>query len=164
MLLRKSDFVLKKLSAIVRLIFLLPAVIIPKFSTGQEITMVETLAYINQKIAPSCSIDVNKGAILAVYKDGGQMVREDEVNISDLDMNTMKYDFTEKMFAINCKGGPSKKCVSRELPLLEVYRGYARISFEVNLDEKGANGLKKAFTHMMRLVMEPKYKSEEAFE
>ena len=71
------------------------------------------------------------------------------------------------IFSINCKGSPGKKCVSRQLFKLgpsEIYRPYARISWEAYLDEKGAIGMKKAFTHMMRLVLESKYKSSEPFE
>ncbi|MFI5218983.1 MAG: hypothetical protein ACHQNT_05790 [Bacteroidia bacterium] len=138
-----------------------------EFSNAQEITMEQTLDYINKKIAPSCSLDVLKGNILSVYKENGETIREDEVRVADLDMTSMKYDGTLKIFSINCKGAPSKKCVSRELPTYGstgVYRPYARISWEVNLSEKGVQGMKNAFMHMSRMVMEPKYKSNEPFE
>lgn len=134
---------------------------------AQEINMEQTLDYINAKISPRCSIEVVKGILIGIYKDGGQVVREDQVNVKDLDINSIKYNATENIFSINCKGAPSKKCVSRELYNIgpgEVYRPYARISFETYLDQKSADGLKNAFTHMMRLVMEPKYKSSEPFE
>ena len=126
--------------------------------------MQETLNYINGKFAGKCSIDVSKGVLIAVYQSGGQNVREDQVGVNYLDVGSMKYDSQYNIFSINCKGAPSKKCVSRDLFIRKESREYARISWEVYLDEKAVNGMKKAFTHMIRLVLEPKYKSSEAFE
>lgn len=134
---------------------------------AQEIIMLQTLDYINGKLAPRCSVEVVKGMLIAVYKEGSQTVREDQVNINDLDLTSINYNAKENILAINCKGSPGKKCVSRELFSIgpgEVYRPYARISWEVYLDQKSAGGLKNAFSHMIRLVMEPKYKSSEPFE
>jgi hypothetical protein len=76
----------------------------------------------------------------------------------------MKYDGEYNIFSINCKGAPSKKCVTRDLYVRKESQDYARVSWEVYLDEKGVTSMKKAFTHMIRLVLEPKYKSSEAFE
>ncbi len=136
------------------------------FSTvkAQEITMLETLRYINTKLSPACSLDVVKGVIIAVYKEKGETVREDQASISDLDINSIKYDTESGIFSINCKGAPAKKCDTRDLPRLNVYRSYARISWKVMLDPKSAEGLKKAFTHLMKMVLDSKYKSSEPFE
>jgi hypothetical protein len=136
-------------------------------SFSQEITMQQTLDYVNQKLGGRCSVDVSKGVIISVYQVNGKNVREDQVNISDLDIGSIKYNAQESIFSINCKGSPGKKCVSRELWTIgpsSVYRPYARISWEAYLDEKGAEGMKKAFTHMIRSVIDPKYKSSEPFE
>lgn len=132
---------------------------------AQEIDMQQTLNYINGKFAGKCSLDVSKGVIIAVYQQGGQNVREDQVDVSDLNMSAMKYDKEYTIFSIDCKGAPGKKCVSRELFVAKkTGRYYARISWDVTLDDKGVNGMKKAFTHLIKLVLEPKYKSSEAFE
>lgn len=136
-------------------------------SFAQEITMQQTLDYINGKLAGRCSVDVSKGVIIAVYEVKGELVREDQVAVYDLDLASMKYDTENSIFFINCKGSPAKKCVNRQLFKLgpsEIYRPYARISWEAYLDEKGATGMKKAFTHMILLITEKKYKSSEQFE
>jgi hypothetical protein len=133
-------------------------------SFSQEITMEQTLNYINGKFAGRCSIDVSKGNLIAIYQSGGQTVREDNVGVNYLDVNSMKYDNEYNIFSINCKGAPSKRCVTRDLFLRKESQDYSRISWEVYLDEKGVNGMKKAMTHMIRLVLEPKYKSSEPFE
>lgn len=137
------------------------------FVHGQEITMEYTLSYINSKLGACCSIDVNKGILNAVYNERGQLMREDNVNIAELDESSVNYDEVNKMLVINCKGAPNKKCVNRDIPAYGtkgVYRPYARISWEVYLSpEKGA-ALEKAFVYMIRKVMDPKYKSTEPFE
>ena len=135
-----------------------------ELSTAQEITMKQTIDYINGKLSPRCIIDVVKGNLIAVYKDGVQTVREDEVNLGDLDISSIKYDLKENIFSINCKGAPAKKCVTRDLHLLERSNYYPRTSFEAYLDTKSAEGMKRAFTHMIRMVVESKYKSNEPFE
>lgn len=152
-----------------KLIYLLIIIFCVKFSTAQEITFQQTLDYINSKLALCCSINVSKGNIIAIYKEGGQLIREDEARINELDISSIKYNDTYKIFSINCKGAPAKKCVARDLPTKgdktkAWYQPYARISWELNLDSKSAAGLKNAFTHMIRLVLEPKYKSSEPFE
>jgi|SRR6185436_624195 len=131
---------------------------------SQEVTMQQTLDYINGKFGGRCSIDVSKGVLISVYQQNGQNVREDQVGVNYLDTNAIKYDQEYGVFSINCKGAPSKKCVSRDLFIRKESRDYARISWEVSLDTKGVNGMKKAFIHMIRLVLESKYKSSEAFE
>ncbi|HKR03237.1 MAG TPA: hypothetical protein VJY62_01270 [Bacteroidia bacterium] len=133
-------------------------------SFSQEVTMQQTLDYINGKFAGKCSIDVSKGVLISVYQSGGQNVREDQVGMNYLDINSMKYDKEYNIFSINCKGAPSKKCVTRDLFVRKESNEYARVSWEVYLDEKGVNGMKKAMTHMIKLVLDSKYKSSEPFE
>ncbi|MEP7169007.1 MAG: hypothetical protein ABI855_06505 [Bacteroidota bacterium] len=133
-------------------------------SFSQDITMQQTLNYINGKFAGKCSLDVSKGVLMAVYQTNGQNVREDNVGVNYLDTNNMKYDAEYNIFSINCKGAPSKKCVTRDLYVRKESHDYARISWEVYLDEKGTNGLKKAFKHLIRLVLDSKYKSSDTFE
>jgi len=129
---------------------------------AQEISMEETLAYINRKLAGGSVVDVERGVIIAKYNQGGQLYREDQVLCKALDLSSMGYDSNEKVFYINCTG--SAKCVDRQLFVRKIQRDYARLSFPVNLDSKGVEGFKKAFAHMIKLVNEPKYKSSEPFE
>jgi hypothetical protein len=126
-----------------------------------------TLNYINSKLGACCSIDVNKGILNAVYHDRGQLMREDNVHIAELDEASIKYDEVNKMLIINCKGAPNKKCVNRDIPAYGskgVYRPYARISWEVYLPAEKGKALENAFMFMIRKVMDPKYKSTEPFE
>lgn len=137
------------------------------YVNAQEITMEYTLSYINAKLGACCSIDVNKGILNAVFHERGQLMREDNVNIAELDDSSVKYDDINKMLVINCKGAPNKKCVNRDIPAYGskgVYRPYARISWEVYLTPEKASALEKAFEFMIRKVMDPKYKRTEPFE
>ena len=129
---------------------------------AQEISMEKTLEYINRKIGPTGTIDVIHGVIIAKFSEGIEIFREDQVLCKSLDLNSMNYDASQKVFYINCNG--TSKCVDRQLFIKKIQRDYARLSFPVNLDPKGVEGMKKAFTHMIKLVLDPKYKSSEPFE
>ena len=129
---------------------------------AQDISMEQTLAYINGKLGSGYSIDVLHGVIVAKFSEGVEVFREDQVLCKSLDLSSMRYDSEQKLFSINCNG--SSKCVDRQLFVRKIQRDYARFSLPVNLDAKGVEGMKKAFTHMFRLVLDPKYKSSEPFE
>ena len=129
---------------------------------AQEISMEKTLEYINRKIGPTGTIDVINGVIIAKFSEGIEIFREDQVLCKSLYLNSMNYDASQKVFYINCNG--TSKCVDRQLFIKKIQRDYARLSFPVNLDPKGVEGMKKAFTHMIKLVLDPKYKSSEPFE
>lgn len=129
---------------------------------AQEITMEETLKYINGKLGSGYSIDVLRGVIVARFSEGVEPFREDQVSCKSLDLSTMRYDASQKLFCINCNG--TTKCVDRQLFVRKIQRDYARFSLPVTLDAKSTEGMKKAFTHMFRLVLDPKYKSSEPFE
>jgi len=128
---------------------------------AQDISMEQTLNYINGK-GSGYSVDVNHGVIIARFSEGAEVYREDQVLYKTLDMNTMHYDKGQRMFIINCKS--TKECVDRQLFIKKIQRDYARLSFPVTLDEKGVEGMKRAFKHMMLLIENPKYKSSEPFE
>jgi hypothetical protein len=137
------------------------------FAYSQDISMEQTLEYINGKLGGKCSLDVSHGVINSLCRENGQVVREEQAPIHDLDINSIKYDAQYNIIYIDCKGGGKDKCDNREIFNIgpkSVYRGYSRISWEAHLDEKSAEGMKKALVHMMRLVLEPKYKSSEPFE
>ncbi len=131
---------------------------------GQGISMKETISYINGKFESGHSIDVIRGVVIAIYKEKGDVVREDQVSAGDLDTSHMAYDGQARIFSIDCKGAPSRKCVTRDLPMLDVYRSYARISWPATLDARSVSGLRKAFTHLVLLVTDRKYESSEPFE
>lgn len=135
---------------------------IPLDIKAQDITMEQTLKYINGKLGSGYEVDVNSGVIIARFSEGVEVYREDQVLYKTLDLNSMKYDASQRLFIINCKDG--KKCVDRQLFIRKEQRDYARISFPVTLDAKGVEGMKKAFTHMIRMIEDVKYKNSEPFE
>ncbi len=134
----------------------------PFQAISQDITMEQTLAYINGKLGEGYVIDVNRGVIVARFSEGTEIFREDQVLYKSLDLASMKYDDTQRLFIINCKG--TTKCVDRQLFIRKEQRDYSRISFPVTLDASGVAGMKKAFTHMIRLIEDVKYKNSEPFE
>ena len=131
-------------------------------SEGQDISMEETLLYVNGKFGSVCQIDVLRGALIAKYYDGTEIYREDQVLCKSLNLNSMNYDKEQRLFIIDCNG--TSKCVDRQLFVRKIQRDYNRISFPVTLDARSEAGMKKAFTHMFNLVADPKYKSNEPFE
>src|SRR5688572_17340041 len=141
----------------VTILFCLPAAI-----SAQKISMEETLAYVNGKLGSGYEVDVNRGIIIARFSEGVEVYREDQVLYKTLDLSSMKYDSEQKMFIINCKDG--KKCVDRQLHIKKIQRDYHRISFPVNLDAKGIEGMKNAFRHMYQLIEDPKNENSEPFE
>ena len=131
-------------------------------SDGQDISMEETLNYVNGKFGSTCQLDVLRGVLVAKYYDGTEIFREDQVLCKSLNLNSMNYDKELRMFTIDCNG--ASKCVDRQLFVRKIQRDYNRISFPVTLDAKSEAGMKKAFFHMFNLVLDPKYKSDEPFE
>ena len=123
--------------------------------------MEQTVAYINQKFGGSYSIEVNYGSLVAIYQESGQKYREDQVIIKDLAPEKVIYNSSTKMLLINCKT-PANKCVTREFLDKRLY--YNRMSFVINAGGKTADGLIKAFQHLIRLVNERGYKSSEPFD
>lgn len=130
---------------------------------AQEITMEETVSYINNKLGGSNTIEVLRGEIIASYLENGEPYREDQVAIQDLDSTQIKYLPDQGLFVINCIA-TQKKCVTRNLFKVRETKTYGRLSFPVNLNNASANGMKNAFLHMIRLVMIRKYKSTTPFE
>lgn len=124
--------------------------------------MEETLEYINRKLAPHSKVDVLRGVIVSQYFDAGTLIREDQVMCKSLDINTIKYDSENRILSIDCSGG--QKCVDRQLLVRKIQRDYNRLSFPVTLDAKSKEGMQKAITHMIRLVLDPKYESFDPFE
>ncbi len=129
---------------------------------SQAITMQQTLDYIRQKLGKSIEIEVAGGYLSARFLDGETIYREDQVKCTELNIASIQYDKESRLLWIDC--GAKADCVDRQLVVRKIDRQYGRISFPVDLDAKSAEGLKNAFAHMIRLVQNPKYKSETPFE
>lgn len=151
-----------KLTTFSFLIILNLVLVINQRVDAQDISMEETLQYVNGKFGSVCQIDVLRGALIAKYYDGSEIYREDQVLCKSLNLNSMNYDKELRMLTIDCNG--TSKCVDRQLFVRKIQRDYNRISFPVTLDTRSESGMKKAFTHMFNLVADPKYKSAEPFE
>ncbi len=136
--------------------FLLSAV-----SFAQNISMEETLAYINGKLTGKYVIDVKKGLLLLTsYKEEMKMM-EETILITDLNPEVI-YSDEEKALIIKCIDGD--KCIERKEYLVEKKNYFSRLKIVTPEDDKSVKGLQKAFLHLLRLVQEPKYKSTETFE
>lgn len=131
-------------------------------AVAQEITMGQTLEYINKNVGNNCSVEIKKQLIVKFYKNG-EIYRQDKVYIEDLDSDAVVYLHDEKAVTLRCKEG-IEGCIERKLYINKIKRAYSRLSIIVNSDEKAGKGLEKAFIHLIKLVQEPGYKSSEDFE
>jgi len=151
-------------SAIIRIGITLCLLFTVGQASAQKLGFEETLAYINSKLGSEFKVNVERGLLIAYFYEGGnRLYREDQVNPRDIDTNKIVYDDKEKLFCLYCYGGKNK-CVDRNLYVSKISRGYARVSFFVNLDQKSVEGLKKAFRHLIRLSTIHNYKSNDPFE
>ncbi len=129
---------------------------------AQEITMQQTLEYINKNLGKNCSVEIKKQLIVKLYKNG-EIYRQDKVYIEDLDSDAVVYLHDENAVILKCKEG-IEECIERRLYVNKIKRTYSRLSIIVNSDEKAGKGLERAFIHLIKLVQEPGYKSSEPFE
>jgi hypothetical protein len=133
----------------------------PVVIAQENISIQQTLDYINNKFNNNVVVSINYGVIIATYNEGGNKYREDQCNIKDLDADKVVYNPKTKMLLLNCKS-PTQKCITREFLEKRLY--YNRISFELNASGKTIDGLVHAFKHLIRSVNEKNYKSAEPFE
>ncbi len=143
------------------LFLLLPAFLF-SFSLRAQITMEQTLAYINGKLGAKCTIEVVHGIVIARYYENGTLFREDKVSLKELDLKRMGYEAKDKIFFIPCRGDDD--CVDRKLFDTKIRRQYSRFSFVLDTNKKSVDGMMKAFSHMSKLAASPKYSSSEPFE
>jgi len=131
------------------------------FADAQNITMEQTLAYINGKLENSYTIDVKKGLLLVTsYKEGVKMMDETSL-ITDLNPDVI-YSEEEKSLILKCVD--RDKCVQREQYLVKEKNYISRIKIVTPPDDISVKGLQKAFLHLLKLIQEPKYKNAEPFE
>ncbi len=128
---------------------------------AQNITMEETLAYINGKLKDTYTIDVKKGLLLVASFKEGMKLMDETILITDLNPAVI-YSEEEKSLILKCKDGD--KCVERKGYLVEKKNYFSRVKIVTPPDDKSIKGLQKAFLHMLKLVHEPKYKNAEPFE
>jgi len=128
---------------------------------AQNISMGESLAYINTKLAGKYTIDVKNGLLLLTsYKDKMKMMDE-IILITDLNPDVI-YSDEEKSIIIKCRDGD--KCIERKEYLVEKKNYFSRLKIVTPEDAKSVKGLQNAFLHLIKLVQQPKYKSTEPFE
>ena len=134
---------------------------------AQEITLTQTLAYLNNKFEGKCIFDCKHGTLyLECYKNAKKKkYREDIVKIEDLDVLSLVYSEDEKSFVIKCSDG-YEKCINRTVydTDKDIENRYNRMNILYEGDEKSKAGITNALTHMIRLINEPKYHSNQPFE
>ena len=143
------------------LLFLMFVVVSPALRAQENITVQQTLDYINQKFGGKYVVSINYGVLIASYFDGETKYREDQSPIKDLDANKVYYNSKAGMLLINCTN-PQKKCVTREFLSKRLF--YSRISFPISYGQKTNDGLVKAFQHLIRLINDKNYENSEPFE
>ena len=130
-------------------------------SFSQEITVEQSVEYINNKLKPYSELTVDRGILASRYFNNGVLVREDQVMCKDLELSSMRYDSDYGLLTIDCK---KSKCVDRQMFVRKIQRDYSRISFPVGPDPKGHQGLQNAISHLVKLVTIPNYQSSTPFE
>lgn len=130
-------------------------------SFAQNISMEETLTYINSKLKDKYTMDVKQGLLLLTsYKDNVKMM-EETVLITDLNPDVI-YSQDEKSLITKCADGD--KCIERKEYLVEKKNYFSRLKIVTPDDYNSVKGLQKAFLHLIKTVQIPKYKSAEPFE
>jgi hypothetical protein len=148
--------------------FLLLATLLFVFLMGpvysQNITMEQTLTYINKKLEGQCKIEVIKGVIIARFFEKNEEFRKDKAAVKELEIQHAGYESEEKIFFIPCKEG-IEECVERQLYAMKVKKYSSRLSFVTENNEKTIKGLTEAFGHLAKLVSGPAtYSRTEPFE
>lgn len=129
---------------------------------SQNISMDETLAFINSKFGSDCKVNVKNGYILTEISENGTLIRKDKADISVMDVLKTEYNEESKMVILYCT---QKECCERKL------MGNTKVTqLQNNLpllwkgSAKEALSVIKAFNHLIKLVNEPGYKSNTPFE
>lgn len=130
---------------------------------AQNISMEETLAFINGKLSGKYKLRIDRRElVIDVFNEDEGHVRRDRMMIDDLSWESIKYYPSDTLLVMRCED-EGYDCVNRDLLIKGLKDQIHRFSFVVT-DEKDAEALKKALIHMIRLVREKKYKSSEPFE
>lgn len=129
----------------------------------RPISHVETMRYINKKLGGKCSLEVTRGIMNASYFEDGELYRADKVKFEALDIKKKSFEKDTKVFFIPCL---EEECVERKIIKGNTKKYYSRISFSLDhMDEKGVDGLMKAFQHIYNLDFAPPgYERTQPFE
>lgn len=135
-------------------------------SIAQNISLTETLKYLNTKLEGKYKFDVKNGEMFLKCFKKGQVYRDDKAYIADLDPFSISYIKAENVVVIKCLEG-SLDCIVRTFKQgtgtsKNVFRR-CPISVE-GMDKKSIDGIQNALVHMIRLVQDTKYKSDIPFE
>lgn len=145
------------------LLFVLLVSIYSTESKAQNITIDETLNYINGKFSGKCKVNIKNGELIAEFFDQSMTcIRKDRADIEHLVISKSNYSKEDKMIYLFCD---EEECVERKLMgNTKVTRLYDRYPFVWEGDEKSGEGIVKAFNHLIALINEPGYKSNTPFE
>lgn len=131
---------------------------------AQEVTMEQTIAFINKKLGSQCTLEVSHGIINAkYYKPDGTLYREDKVSTKELDYTKIRFEPEEKVLYVSCKD-KYDECVDRQLYITKVHGHYSRLSFVVNPDPKTIESMTKAFSYLIRFATDSKFKTNDPLE
>ena len=131
---------------------------ISSFSNAQKPTFENTLAYINKKVGPNAKVEIRKGNIYAKYYKSGKQVREDQVYLPELEIERAGYDSDFTLFYIPCIRSV-ENCVRRSFANGDLIE-YPRITFIVENNEKTLKGLRSAFLHIQKMLVQKGYAEE----
>jgi hypothetical protein len=109
-----------------------------------------TIEFINQMLSPDTYVDLDQGTLFAEFRDStGQVIRKDRVEIPDFG-EVIEFEYESGLLCIPCsKYIPG--CVTRELVLQKVRRGYDRFSIPLSGPEE-YEPLRKAFDHLFKIL------------
>ncbi|MBN8703932.1 MAG: hypothetical protein J0M08_12765 [Bacteroidetes bacterium] len=132
----------------------------------KNISLTETLRYLNTKLEGNYSFDVKNGELfLKCFKDG-KVYREDKAYLNDIDPFSVTYVKDENSVVFKCLEN-SLNCIIRSF---KQGTGSSKNSFKRSpitvegMDEKSINGIQSAIIHMIRLVQNSKYVNSQPFE
>lgn len=134
---------------------------ISMISLSQNITMNQTLTYINSKLQGNFLIDVRNGNLLLDAIENGEVIKKETILITDLNPE-VEYSEKEKALILKCAGGDD--CVERKEMFIKKKSYFSRVKIVLPDDETTKKGLQKALLHMIKLVYYPKYENSEPFE
>ena len=129
---------------------------------AQEPDKRETLEYINAQLGGRVEVLHKGGTLFVMYYDSSRVLyREDRVKTPDLSFDIL-WEPESGLLCVPClKEYPD--CVSREMHVQKIKRGYSRLSIPVANREQFAS-LRKAMDHLIRMTSENGYKARISFD
>ncbi len=117
-----------------------------------------TLDFLNKKLGERTQLEIKMNDLIVITKnESGEVIREDKVPFSDLEVNSF-YEEESDLLCIPCLKDV-QGCVTRTLKVQKIKRPYDRISIIAGGTENYKQ-LQKAIEHLIRLESEVGYKDE----